>query len=109
MLTVKNLVSSVLSKLGMARRTQAAVLVTRALNQSEGPVDGGYRFSPFPERIAEVRAALLNCTSEAGTAPPTDGMRAGETVRLADALAAARTGITAFRAWPSRTQATGIA
>ena len=30
--TVKNLVSSVLTKLGMARRTQAAVLITRALN-----------------------------------------------------------------------------
>lgn len=100
--TVKNLVSSVLTKLGMTRRTQAAVLVTRTLNRSEDPVYGGYRSSRFPVLIAEVTAALLNCTSEAGTAAFTDGMRAAGVVRLADALAAARTPLTLIRPLPTR-------
>jgi CheY-like chemotaxis protein len=37
-----------------------------------------------------VSAALLNCTGEAGTLPPTDEMRAAGAGRLADALAATR-------------------
>lgn len=107
--TVKNLVSSVLWKLGMARRTQAAVLVTTARGKSEDGMNGLFSFSPFPALVAEVGAALLDCTSEAGASSPTDGMRAGEAVRLADALAAARTGLKSFRPWPGRTQATGTA
>ena len=67
--TVKNLVSSVLAKLGMARRTQAAVLITKALNPSEDPADGDYGSGPYPDLIAEVTAALLNCTREAHGAP----------------------------------------
>ncbi|MET4586564.1 DNA-binding CsgD family transcriptional regulator [Pseudarthrobacter sp. PvP022] len=100
--TIKNLVSSALTKLGLARRTQAAVLVTRTLKQSENPSYGNYRFSRFPDLIAEVTAALLNCTSEAGTVPLTAGLRAGGAVRLADALAAIQTPVMAVRPLPNR-------
>jgi DNA-binding NarL/FixJ family response regulator len=89
--TVKNMVSTILMKLGMARRTQAAVLISRALDHSEDPADGGYRASRFPDLVPEVTAALLNCTSEASTVAPTEAVRAGDASRLADALAAIRT------------------
>ena len=101
--TVKNLVSSVLTKLGMARRTQIAVLVATTLRQPETPGYGGYRLSLFPGLIAEVTAALLNCTSEARTVPPTDAVRTEDALRLADALAATRTRGTGRRPPPSRT------
>jgi two-component system, NarL family, response regulator DevR len=100
--TVKNLVSSILMKLGMAHRTQVAVLVTTTLNYSAEPDDGGYRSSRFPDLVAEVTAALLNCTSEARTVPPTDTVHAGDAGRLADALTATRTGRTGSRPLPSR-------
>ena len=100
--TVKNLVSSVLTKLGMARRTQAAVLITKALNPSDDPPDGDYRSGLYPELIAEVTAALLNCTSESTTVPLTDEMRAGDAGRLADALTGARTGRRGLRPLQSR-------
>jgi DNA-binding NarL/FixJ family response regulator len=99
--TVKNMVSSVLMKLGMARRTQAAVLITRALYHSEDPADGGYRSSRFPDLIPEVTAALLNCTSEVRAVPPTAEVRAGAADRLADALTATRTGLRVSRPQPS--------
>lgn len=95
--TEKDLVSSVLMKLGKEHRTQAAVLVTNALSHSEDPEHGGYRFSLFPDLIAEVTAALLDCTSDAGTVPPTDALRAGRAVRLAEALAATLTRRTVSR------------
>jgi DNA-binding NarL/FixJ family response regulator len=101
--TVKNLVSSVLMKLGMARRTQAAVLITKALNPSDDPADGGYRFSPYPDLIAEVTAALLHCTSESRAVPLTDEQRARDAGRLADALTATRTGRRGLRPLQSRT------
>ena len=101
--TVKNLISSVLMKLGLARRTQAAVLISRALNPSEDPADGGYRSSLYPDLIAEVTAALLNCTSESLTVPPTDELRSRDAGRLADALAATRTGRRGHRPLQSRT------
>ena len=88
--TVKNLTSLVLRKLGMARRAEAAVFITRALHSSE---ERSYRSSPVPDLIAEVTAALLNCISESGTAP-TDEERAMDARRLADALTAARAGRT---------------
>jgi len=100
--TVKNLVSSVLTKLGMARRTQAAVLITRALNHSDEPADGGYRSSLYPDLIAEVTAALLHCTSESHAVPLTDELRARNAGRLADALTAARTGRRGLRPLQSR-------
>ena len=87
--TVKNLASSVLRKLGTARRAEAAVFITKALNSSE---ERSYRSSPFPDLIAEVTAALLNCISESATAPPTNEERAREVRRLANALAAIRSG-----------------
>ncbi|HET8879317.1 MAG TPA: response regulator transcription factor [Arthrobacter sp.] len=95
--TVKNMVSSILMKLGMARRTQVAVLVSRTLSRSEDSDDVGYRSSRFPDLVAEVMAALLACTSEAATMPSTVEGRAGDAGRLADALTAARTGPTVIR------------
>jgi hypothetical protein len=100
--TAKILVSSVLMKLGMEHRTQAAVLVIRALSRSEDPDRGGFRLSLFPDLVDEVTAALLDCTSDVRTVPPTDAVRAGRTVRLAEALAATRTGRTTSRTVPSR-------
>jgi hypothetical protein len=90
--TVKNMVSTILMKLGMARRTQAAVLITGALHHSGVPADGGYRSDRFPDLIADVTAALLNCTSESRTEPLTDEAQPRDAGRLADALTAARTG-----------------
>lgn len=95
--TVKNMVSSILMKLGMAHRTQVAVLVSRTLSHSEDTDDGDYRSSRFPDLVAEVMAALLACTSEAPTMPSTVERRAGDAGRLADALTAARTGPTVTR------------
>lgn len=51
--TVKNIVSSVLMKLALTRRTEAAVLITKALRQSEDTSYGSYRFSVFPDTAAE--------------------------------------------------------
>jgi len=90
--TVKNMVSSLLTKLGMERRTQAAVFIARTLNHPEDRADGDYWISPFPDLVADVQTALLNCARETGTLPPTDAGRAADALRLADALAAARTG-----------------
>lgn len=95
--TLKNMISSILMKLGMARRTQVAVLVSRTLSHSEDSDDGGYRSSRFPDLVAEVMAALLACTSEARTMPSTVEGRAGDADRLARALAATRTGRTVTR------------
>ncbi len=100
--TVKNMVSTILMKLGLARRTQVALLVTNALNPSEDPDDAGYRFSRFPELIPEVTAALLHCVSESGTVPPTNEARERDAARLADALAATRTGVRVTRPLPSQ-------
>jgi two-component system, NarL family, response regulator DevR len=101
--TVKNLVSSLLAKLGMARRTEAAVLITRAMSPSEDPADGDFRSSLYPDLIAEVTAALLNCTSESRGVPLTDELRARYAGRLADALTAVRTGRRGLRPLQSRT------
>ncbi|SDM12513.1 response regulator transcription factor [Arthrobacter sp. ok362] len=100
--TIKNLVSSVLMKLGMAGRTEVAVLITRARNHPEDPDDGGYRSSRFPDLIPEVTAALLNCTTEARTVAPTEVVRAEAAGRLADALTAIRTRRMGSRPVPSR-------
>ncbi|BCW66829.1 hypothetical protein NicSoilB4_15920 [Arthrobacter sp. NicSoilB4] len=94
--TVKNMVSSILMKLGMTRRTEVAVLVTTTLNHPEHPDDNGYRSSRFPNLIPEVTAALLNCTSETRTMPTVEE-QAGDADRLADALTATRTGLTVTR------------
>ncbi|WP_224049436.1 response regulator transcription factor [Arthrobacter sp. NicSoilB4] len=101
--TVKNMVSSVLTKLGMERRTQAAVFICGALNHSDDPDCGGYRSSPFPDLVAEVTSALLSCTSEDRSVPPTDAERASYALRLAAALAATGIRPTRRRPLPSRT------
>lgn len=101
--TVKNLVSSVLAKLGMTRRTQAAVLITQALNPADDDADGDYRSSLYPDLIAEVTAALLNCTGETGSVPLADELRARDAGRLAEALSAARAGRRGLRPLQSKT------
>ncbi|WP_427172183.1 response regulator [Arthrobacter sp. 92] len=87
--TVKNLVSAVLMKLGMARRTQVAIYVNASL-PAANPAQGSYRVSPYPALVAEVTAALLTCTSEAAAVPLRDAVRAQDAGRLATALAATR-------------------
>ncbi|MCY1238804.1 hypothetical protein D9M72_515620 [compost metagenome] len=76
------------------------MLVSGALRLSENPVHGDYRSSRFPELTAEVTTALLDCTSESGVLP-TDAMLAGRAVRLANALAAIRTPLSAARPLPN--------
>ncbi|WP_333483475.1 helix-turn-helix domain-containing protein [Arthrobacter sp. CAN_A1] len=87
--TVKNMVSSVLMKLGMERRTQAAVLISTTVKQWEDTAYGSYRFSPFPDRIADVTSALRICTSETSNVPLADGERARNALRLTTALTSA--------------------
>lgn len=88
-------------KLGLERRTQAAILVTKALSQAESP-SGVRGFNPFLELLAAVIAALLECAGEEGVTLPTDGGRATGAARLADALAVARTGVASFTSRPNR-------
>jgi two-component system response regulator DevR len=106
--TVKNLLSSVISKLGTAPSTQAAVLVTTALDQSDDGPDGPDSSGQCPALVAKVGAALLDCTTEADASPPTDAIRAGDAARLADALATARTGLRFPRPWPAGTPTRGM-
>ena len=87
--TVKNMVSSILDKLGMARRTEVAVLVAGALNSPE--VAAGYRSCGVPDLIAEITASLTDCISDDPAGPRTSAGRAAAAVRLAAALDAART------------------
>lgn len=87
--TVRNMTSSVLRKLGMARRAEAAVFIAKALDPLQNL---SYRSSPFPDLIAEVTAALLDCINESGAAPPTREGRARDVRRLAEALTAIGTG-----------------
>lgn len=86
----------------MARRTQVAVLMVQKLNHPEDPASG-YRLGPFPDLLPGVTAALLECTSEARAGPPAEAERAGDALRLADALAPTRTGPTGRRLLPSQT------
>ncbi|MDQ0768221.1 two-component system response regulator DevR [Pseudarthrobacter defluvii] len=88
--TVKNMVSSVLMKFEMAHRTEVAIFVAGELEDT-GDLAQEYRRSRDPELIAEVTAALVICTSEAGSAPPADSMLLLDAMRLSDALAAAGT------------------
>ena len=91
--TVKNLVSSVLTKLGMTSRSQAAVFIARAFEITrETPPTATTGPVRFPDLIAEVTAALLDCTSEARTAPPTDADRAEATAGLPTRLSQPGTG-----------------
>ncbi|MFC4398357.1 response regulator transcription factor, partial [Arthrobacter sedimenti] len=86
--TVKNMVSSVLVKLDMARRTEVAVFVSGALGNTEDSLYE-YRRSRHTGLIAEVTVALVICTSEAGIARQSNSALLVDAVRLADALAAA--------------------
>ncbi|MBT2566939.1 response regulator transcription factor [Arthrobacter sp. ISL-85] len=86
--TVKSMVSSVLMKFDMARRTEVAVFVSGALENTED-LAREYRRSRDTGLIAEVTAALVICTSEAGSVRRSNSMRLLDAMRLADALAAA--------------------
>ena len=87
--TVKNMVSSVLMKFDMSRRTEVAVFVSGELEET-GDLAREYRRSRDPDLIAEVTAALVICTSEAGRIPPSNKLLLLDAMRLADALAVAR-------------------
>ncbi|WP_254678567.1 LuxR C-terminal-related transcriptional regulator [Arthrobacter sp. 24S4-2] len=89
--TVKNMVASMLMKLGMARGTEVAELVIGALNRPEVSVGAGYRSGRSPDLVAEVTVALADCTSQDRTGPQTAAQRAGAAARLAAALDATRT------------------
>lgn len=87
--TVKNMVSSVLMKFDMSRRTEVAVFVSGELEHT-GDLAQEYRRSRDTDLIAEVTAALVICTSEAGSVPPSNRMLLLDAMRLADSLAATR-------------------
>lgn len=88
--TVKNMVSSILDKLGMERRTEVAVLVAGELNRPEVSAGAGYRSCGVPDLIAEVTASLTDCISDDPAGPRTSAGRAAATVRLSAALDAVR-------------------
>src|SRR6476661_5733381 len=88
--TVKNMVSSVLMKFDMSRRTEVAVFVSGELEHT-GDLAQEYRRSRDTDLIAEVTAALVICTSEAGSVPPSNRMLLLDAMRLADSLAATST------------------
>lgn len=95
--TVKNIVSSVLMKLGVGRRAQVAVLITRTLDPANGTPDRRFMFHPFPELTNEITKALQECTEDTGAERPTRQRHDGGAERLADALLAARTKLTLSR------------
>lgn len=99
--TVKNMVSSVLLKFDMSRRTEVAVFVSGALEQTED-LSQEYRRSRNPDLVAEVTAALIICTSEAGSRPLSRNMLLLDAMRLADALAVTRARPRAARHLPER-------
>jgi two-component system response regulator DevR len=87
--TAKNYVSSALAKLGLARRTQAAVLVTTSMTPASRAMTASYGHNRTPEAISGVTSALLDCTKESAT-PVDDAARAKAASALASALTAAR-------------------
>lgn len=98
--TVKNIVSSVLMKLGVERRAQVAVLITRT--PVKGPPDRRFMFKPFPELTNEIAKALQECTDDTGAEGPTRQRYDAGADRLSDALLAARTKLTLTRTGPGR-------
>ncbi|WP_254678571.1 response regulator transcription factor [Arthrobacter sp. 24S4-2] len=95
--TIKNLVSSALGKLGLARRTQAAVLVTtvttpeqRATGNGQRATTAPYGHNRTPEALSRVTSTLLDCTKES-TTPVDDAARAKAASALASALTRTRT------------------
>ena len=84
--SVKNLVASVLHKLGLATRTQAAVFIATSTNLTPGPDSADQVYIRSPKQTARITAALLNCIKE-GTAPLDDTARAQAVSALAGALA----------------------
>ncbi|MEW1804774.1 response regulator transcription factor [Pseudarthrobacter sp. NPDC080039] len=99
--TVKNMVSSVLMKFDMARRTEVAVFISRELEHTGDPARE-YLRSRDPALIAGVTAALVICTSEAGSVPPSRSMLLLDAMRLSDALAVTRTRRPAASHLPER-------
>ena len=88
--TVKNLVSSALGKLGLARRTQAAVLVTTVMTPAPRATTASYGPNRTPEALSRVTSTLLDCTKESAT-PVDDAARAKAASALASALTRTRT------------------
>jgi len=90
--TVKNMVSSILSKLGMARRTEVAVMVAGTLNRSRAVAADGadYRSCDSPDLVSDVTAALWECVSEEPSQSEATGARTAAAARLARSLAATK-------------------
>lgn len=84
--SAKNLVASVLHKLGMATRTQAAVYIATSTKLTPGPDSAGHAYIRSPKQTTRITAALLNCIKE-GPAPVDDTARAQAANALAAALA----------------------
>ena len=89
--SAKNLVASVLHKLGMATRTQAAVFIATSTNLTPGPDSAGHAYIRSPKQTTRITAALLNCIKE-GPAPLDDTARAHAASALAAALAGTKAG-----------------
>jgi DNA-binding NarL/FixJ family response regulator len=88
--SVKNLVASVLHKLGLATRTQAALFIATSTDPALDSDSAGHAYIRSPKQTTRITAALLNCIKE-GPAPLDDTARA----QAASALAAALTGTKA--------------
>jgi len=90
--TVKNMVSSILCKLGMARRTEVAVMVAGTVNRSRAVAAAGadYRSCGSPELVSDVTAALWECVSEESSQSQLTAPRTAAAARLALTLAATR-------------------
>ncbi len=88
--SVKNLVASVLHKLGLATRTQAALFIATSTDPALGSDSAGHAYIRSPKQTTRITAALLNCIKE-GPAPLDDTARA----QAASALTAALVGTKA--------------
>lgn len=88
--TVKNMVSSILDKLGMARRTEVAVMVAGSVNRSLAAAGADYRSCGFPDLVSDVTAALWECVREEPSRPGTAGERTAAAARLAQTLDATK-------------------
>lgn len=73
----------------MARRTQAAVLVTTVTTPEQRVTTAPYGHNRTPEALSRVTAKLLDCTKES-TTPVDDAARAKAASALASALTRTR-------------------
>ena len=89
--TVKNVVSTALMKLGLASRTQAAVLIVHAIATPQG---AGRRPGLTPEQATALTATLRSCTAETKPARTSETTRNDHEQQLRTDLA------SPTRSWP---------